>query len=145
MRERSAPGPNDPCLQIALDIDVRQENTRVPWVDLLCYNIDPSRLVPDPLPLPFRDTFSPTSTKPLAITAEHILRLDLTMSEDVFDASTMSLVERKPMMIAANGSFPLYIFSRLDSALKEVCLERNPPRYEEVPQAPPFYDPLFEN
>ncbi|KAJ5081156.1 hypothetical protein N7456_013394 [Penicillium angulare] len=140
--ERSASGANDSCLQIALDIHLRQNNAKVPWTDLSCYNIDPSRLVPDPLPLPFHNTFSSTSTKPLAITVEHRLRLDFTMTEDVFDAPTMSLVDRKPMMVATNGSFPLYIFDICESALKEVCLEGNPPRYEEVPQAPPLYDPL---
>lgn len=73
------------------------------------------------------------------MTVEHRLKLDLLTGEDTFERSTMTLVDRKPIRVALNASFPLLIGGCNDRDIGPAVLERHPPRYEEVPTAPPNY------
>ena len=140
-RDQRAPEPDDSPLKISLDINLPPDTTIAHEVDLSSYSLDPSRVVSESLPPLFRDSYTSTSTTNLAITVEHRLVLDLTITEDTFDARTMDLVDRKPLRVISNGSFPLYIFDTYDSALEAPWIQGDPPRYDEVPQAPPLYEP----
>ncbi|KAJ5647604.1 hypothetical protein N7490_003976 [Penicillium lividum] len=108
--------------------------------DLSCYAFNPERLDPVSLPLELQEYYVTTSREPLVMTVEHRLRLDLLTGEDTFQRGTMILVDRKPIRVALNASFPLLISECNGKNTEPVILERHPPRYEEVPTAPPNYD-----
>lgn len=139
-REQRAPEPDDSSVKISLDINLPPNTTIAHGADLSSYSLDPSRLVSESLPCLFRDAYTSTATRNLAIIVEHRLILDLTITEDTFDARTMDLVDRKPLKVVSNGSFPLYIFDTYDSGLEAPWIQGDPPRYDEVPQAPPLYE-----
>ncbi|KAJ5760129.1 hypothetical protein N7520_007285 [Penicillium odoratum] len=108
--------------------------------DLSCYAFNPERLDPVSLPRELREYYVSTSRERLVMTVEHRLKLDLLTGEDTFQRGTMILVDRKPIRVALNASFPLLISECNGKDTEPVTLERRPPRYEEVPTAPPNYD-----
>ncbi|KAJ5524938.1 hypothetical protein N7494_011588 [Penicillium frequentans] len=107
--------------------------------DLSCYDFDPGHLDPRTLPPDLLEYYMSTSKEKLVMTVEHRLKLDLLTGEDIFERSTMTLVDRKPIRVALNASFPLFIGGCNDRDIGLAVLERHPPRYEEVPAAPPEY------
>ncbi|KAJ5672362.1 hypothetical protein N7507_001489 [Penicillium longicatenatum] len=108
--------------------------------DLSCYAFDPGHLDPEILPTELRGYYISTTKERLVMTIEHQLKLDLLMGEDTFERGTMNLVDRKPVRVALNASFPLFIDGCNGKDIGSAVLERHPPRYEEVPMAPPDYD-----
>ncbi|KAJ5084743.1 hypothetical protein NUU61_009322 [Penicillium alfredii] len=110
--------------------------------DWSCYAFDPEHVKSDLLPTNLRECYSSTTQEKLAIIIEHRLKLDLITGEDTFDRHTKSLVDRKPLRTALNASFPLRILAKSEEDTGQAVMERVPPRYEEVPTAPPNYDPF---
>jgi hypothetical protein len=111
-----------------------------PPADLSCYAFDPEHLNPDSLSPELRDRYCSTTYERLAITVEHQLKLDLVTGEDTFCRETNSLVDRKILGAAVNAAFPLVLLGKYEGGIGDLVLERTPPRYEEVPIAPPNYD-----
>ncbi|KAJ5913516.1 hypothetical protein N7504_002399 [Penicillium tannophilum] len=107
--------------------------------DLSCYDFDPGHLDPRTLPPGLLECYTSTMKEKLVMTVEHRLKLDLLTGEDTFERSTMTLVDRKPIRVALNASFPLLIGGCNDRDIGPAVLERYPPRYEEVPTTPPNY------
>lgn len=108
--------------------------------DLSCYAFDREHLNPDSLSPELRDRYCSTTYERLAITVEHRLKLDLVTGEDTFCRETNSLVDRKILGAAVNAAFPLVLLGKHEGDIGDLVLERTPPRYEEVPMAPPNYD-----
>lgn len=107
--------------------------------DQSCYDFDPGHLDPSTMPPELLEYYTSTTKANLVMTVEHRLKLDLLTGEDTFERDTMTLVDRKPLRIALNASFPLFIGGFNDEDIGPAVLERHPPRYEEVPIAPPSY------
>ncbi|KAJ5992944.1 hypothetical protein N7451_008668 [Penicillium sp. IBT 35674x] len=107
--------------------------------DLSCYDFDPGHLDPRTLPPDLLEYYMSTTKEKLVMTVEHRLKLDLLTGEDTFERSTMALVDRKPIRVALNASFPLHIGGCNERDIGPAVFERHPPRYEEVPTAPPNY------
>ncbi|KAJ5948464.1 hypothetical protein N7454_001771 [Penicillium verhagenii] len=109
-------------------------------IDLACYAFEPAQLNSGSLNADLRENFVSTTREKLVMTVEHRLKLDLLTGEDTFERGTLILVDRKPVRVALNASFPLLISGCNDKNIGPAALERHPPRYEEVPIAPPGYE-----
>ncbi|KAJ5314009.1 uncharacterized protein N7443_000893 [Penicillium atrosanguineum] len=108
--------------------------------NLSCYAFDPEHLDPDSLSPELRSRYSSTTNERLAIIVEHRLKLDLITGEDTYSRTSQSLVDRKILGAAVNASFPLTLLRKHEGDIGDLVLEKTPPRYEEVPMAPPDYD-----
>lgn len=139
VRERPAPEQKDSSIDIALNITIPRTARPTHEVDMRCYSFDSSRLVPDSLPPSFLDCYSSTTRDKLVILVEHRLGLDIITSEDTFDARTRDLVDRKPLRTALKAAFPLRMIDWAKGRFENAAIH-NPPRYEDIPTAPPNYD-----
>ncbi|KAJ5677266.1 uncharacterized protein N7477_002899 [Penicillium maclennaniae] len=108
--------------------------------DLSCYAFDPEHFNPTSLPPELRSRYSSTTHERLAIVVEHRLKLDLITGEDTFSRENQILVDRKIIGAAVNASFPLTLLEKYEGDISDLALDKTPPRYEEVPMAPPDYD-----
>ncbi|KAJ5947049.1 hypothetical protein N7466_000064 [Penicillium verhagenii] len=113
--------------------------------DLACYAFEPAQLDPGSLNGGLSENFVSNTRENLVMTVEHRLKLDLLTGEDTFERGTLVLVDRKPVRVALNASFPLLVSGCNDKDIGPAALERYPPRYEEVPIAPPGYDRFVES
>ena len=142
VRERPTPEQNDPSVDIAFDLTIPKTAKPTHEVDMCCYSFDSSRLVPDSLPSSLLGCYSSTTQEKLVLIVEHRLKLDVITGEDTFDARTRDLVDRKPLRTALHASFPLRIVDWARTGFQDTAIQGNPPRYEDVPVAPPNY-PVF--
>ncbi|KAJ5179811.1 hypothetical protein N7492_003021 [Penicillium capsulatum] len=138
VRERPAPELKESSVDIPFTITIPKTSKPTYEVDMCCYSFDSSRLLPDSLPASF-ESYSFTTEDKLVILVEHRLRLDILTSEDTFDARTRDLVDRKPLRTALNATFPLQIIDWAKERFENTAIQGNPPRYEDIPLAPPDY------
>lgn len=108
--------------------------------DLSCYAFDPENLDLASLSPELHSRYSSTTHEKLAIVVEHRLKLDLITGEDTFCRTNLSLVDRKLLGAAVNASFPLTLIGKHEGDIGDLDSEKTPPRYEEIPMAPPDYD-----
>ncbi|KAJ5701667.1 hypothetical protein N7488_009215 [Penicillium malachiteum] len=131
----------DPSVEIALKIELPDSQAFTPEVDLSCYEGSFIRIESPELPPTFQPSPSLLSTtqQRIILTTEHRLRLDISTTEDTFDTCDHSLVDRKPVRMANNASFPLQIIHKAEGKMEEFLSQGSPPRYDEVPISPPKY------
>lgn len=145
VRERPAPEQKDQSINIAFNITIPKAASPTHEVDMCCYSFDSRRLVPDSLPPSLLDCYSSTTQDKLVIIVEHRLGLDIITSEDTFDARTRDLVDRKPLRTALKAVFPLQIVDWAKGRFENTAMQGNPPRYEDIPTAPPNYNRFAES
>lgn len=85
------------------------------------------------------DLCTPTE-QGLMITNEHVLKLEIISGVETFEHGTNHLLERAPLRICLRPSFSFIPLGKLDNSLVSATPERVPPRYEEIPTAPPNYE-----
>ncbi|KAJ5724769.1 hypothetical protein N7493_006497 [Penicillium malachiteum] len=129
----------DPSVEIALEIEVPDSQTFTPEVDIGCYEASFSRTESSEPSPSFQPSLLSTTQQRIILTTEHRLRLDISTTEDTFDTSDDSLVDRKPVRMANNASFPLQIIDKAEGKMEEFVSQGSPPRYEEVPIPPQKY------
>ncbi|KAJ5595245.1 uncharacterized protein N7459_001453 [Penicillium hispanicum] len=132
------PQNKDASVEIPLEISFPRRVTPAPEVHLGCY--DSLSKPADSLPPSIQKIFSSTTQQKIMLTVEHRLKLDILTTEDTFSVSKHRLVDRKPLQIARNASFPLQIINKAEADFEEVIGQDNPPRYEEFPEPPPDYE-----
>ncbi|KAJ5721241.1 uncharacterized protein N7483_009175 [Penicillium malachiteum] len=129
----------DSSVEIALEIEFPESQVFIPEVDISCYEASFSRTDSSESSASFQPSHLSTTQQRIILTTEHRLRLDISTTEDTFDTCDHSLVDRKPLRIANNASFPLQIVDKAEGNMAELLSQGSPPRYEEVPISPPKY------
>ncbi|KAJ5633572.1 hypothetical protein N7528_001414 [Penicillium herquei] len=129
----------DPSVDIALEIVFPNSQAFTPEVDISCYEASFSRTDSSEPSPSFQPSLLSTTQQRIILTTEHRLRLDISTTEDTFDTLDHSLVDRKPVRMANNASFPLQIIHKAEGKMEEFLSQGSPPRYDEVPISPPKY------
>ncbi|KAJ6007848.1 hypothetical protein N7540_011824 [Penicillium herquei] len=129
----------DSSVDIALEIEFPKNQAPTPEVDISCYEASFSRTDSSDSSPSFQHSLLSTTQQRIILTTEHRLRLDIFTTEDTFDTCDHSLVDRKPLQIANNASFPLLIIEKAEGNMAEFLSQGSLPRYEEIPISPPKY------
>ncbi|KAJ5099634.1 hypothetical protein N7532_006635 [Penicillium argentinense] len=95
---------------------------------------------PDTLPSPLQELFPSSAKGKTMMTVEHRLKLDVLTNEDTFHIKNEKLVDRKPLLVAINASFPLSVFEMAEVGVQDMMCQGNLPCYQDVAKSPPRYE-----